>query len=91
LRRPSGLSDSESPGKPGAFRLEPGKRRDGCNVDTWMKVGSALLLGLMLVVLAPRAIQMLRESPRGSAADWRAALVPIVIVVLFVIVLMKLV
>lgn len=56
-----------------------------------MKIGTAALLGLMLIVLAPRAMQMLRESPKGSGAEWRAALWPIVLVVAFVLLLMKMV
>jgi len=56
-----------------------------------MKFGTAALLGLMLIVLAPRALHMLRESPKGSGAEWRAALWPLALVVLFVLLLMKMV
>ena len=57
----------------------------------WMKIGSALLLVLMLVVLFPRAKQMLTESPKGSAADWRAVLIPIALVAGFVVLLIMMV
>lgn len=53
----------------------------------WMQIGSALLLGLMIIVLFPRAKHMLRESPKGSSADWRSALFPLLLVVGFVVLL----
>ena len=56
-----------------------------------MKIGSAVLLVAMLVVLIPRARQMLKESPKGSPAQWVSFLIPIGLVVLFVLLLMKLV
>ena len=60
-------------------------------MDLWMKIGSAVLLVAMLVVLIPRARQMLKESPKGSPAQWVSFLIPIGLVVLFVLLLMKLV
>jgi len=56
-------------------------------MDMWMKIGSALLLGTMLVILWPRAKVMLKESPKGSAEDWKGALIPLLLVALFVILL----
>lgn len=35
-----------------------------------MKVGSALLLGAMLVMMFPRLRDMIKNSPKGSAGDW---------------------
>lgn len=60
-------------------------------MDLWMKIGSAVLLVAMLVVLIPRARQMLKESPMGSASQWISFLVPVGLVVLFVLLLMQLV
>jgi len=57
----------------------------------WMKIGSAILLGAMLVYLFPRAKQMLRESPEGSSDDWRSFIILILAVGLFVWLLTKLV
>lgn len=57
----------------------------------WMKIGSAILLGAMLVYLFPRAKQMLQQSPEGSSDDWRSFIVLIVAVGLFVWLLTKLV
>lgn len=53
----------------------------------WMKISAALLLGLMLIVLWPRARHMLRESPKGSGEEWRSALFPLLLVVGFVVLL----
>lgn len=60
-------------------------------METWMKIASAIALGLMLVFLFPRAKQMMTESPAAQRGDWKAALLPIVAVVLFVIFLMSVV
>ncbi len=57
----------------------------------WMKIGSALLLGAMVVMIWPRAKVMITQSPKGSASDWKAALFPIVMVVLFVLFLISIV
>lgn len=57
-------------------------------METWMKIASALALGLMLVFLIPRAKQMMADSPAAQTGDWRSALFPIALVVLFVIILM---
>ena len=37
----------------------------------WMKIGSALFIGAMLVYLLPRAKQMIKQSPKASGEDWR--------------------
>lgn len=60
-------------------------------MDLWMKIGSAALLVVFLIVLIPRARQMLKESPKGSTSDWTSALIPIGLVVLFVLLLMQIV
>lgn len=56
-------------------------------MDMWMKIGSAMLLGGMLLYLWPRARVMIKESPKGSAAEWKSALIPLLLVVLFVVLL----
>ena len=53
----------------------------------WMKIGSALLIVAMLAVIWPRAKVMIRESPKGSAEDWKGALIPLALVALFVMLL----
>jgi hypothetical protein len=60
-------------------------------MDLWMKIGSAALLVIMLVILFPRARQMMKESPKGTASQWMSFLIPIGIVVLFVLLLMQMV
>lgn len=60
-------------------------------MDLWMKIVWAILLGMMIVVLLPRARQMMKHSPKGSASDWKSALIPILLVVGFVVLLMMLV
>lgn len=56
-------------------------------MDMWMKVISALFLGMMLIVLWPRAKQMIKESPKGTSEDWKGALIPLALVALFIILL----
>ena len=57
-------------------------------MDLWMKIGSAVLMGMMLVFLFPRAKQMLQDGPKGSSKEWVSALIPLALVVGFVILLM---
>jgi len=60
-------------------------------MDLFMKIGSALLLGMMLVMIFPRARQMIKNSPKGSGGDWMGVLVPIGLVALFVMLLISIV
>ena len=57
-------------------------------MDLWMKIGSAVIMGIMLVLLFPRAKQMLQEGPKGGSKEWVSALIPLAMVVGFVILLM---
>jgi RsiW-degrading membrane proteinase PrsW (M82 family) len=57
----------------------------------WMKIGSALLLIAFLFVIAPRAMYMLKNSPKGSSNDWILAVILLGGVALFVLALMKMV
>ena len=56
-----------------------------------MKVGTAVLLGLMILFLLPRAKDMLHNSPAAQPGDWRAFLLPCLAVAGFVLLLMWLV
>jgi hypothetical protein len=56
----------------------------------WVKIGSALFMGAMLIYLFPRAKHAVENSPKGSIKDWLAYIVPMVAIVLFIVVLMKL-
>jgi hypothetical protein len=69
----------------GAFHLGRVK------MDLWMKIGSAVLLVMMLVLLFPQAKRMLKESPKGTSSDWQSAIIPLILVVLFVALLIKMV
>lgn len=55
--------------------------------DMWLKIGSALFLGAMLVMLWPRARIMMQEGRKGSASEWKSALIPLLLVVGFVVLL----
>ena len=57
----------------------------------WMKIGSAILLGAMILFLWPRAKHMLKNSPEAQPGDWQGAILPILAVVGFVILLVMLV
>ena len=60
-------------------------------MELWMKIGMAALLVMMLVYIFPRARIMLKESPKGTPAQWMSFLVPVAIIALFVVLLMQLV
>lgn len=53
----------------------------------WMKITSALLLGMMVIMLWPRAKHMIKESPKGTADDWKSALIPLLLVAGFIVLL----
>lgn len=53
----------------------------------WTKIGYALLIGAMIVFLLPRAKAMLQQSRESTAADWRAVVIPLLLVVGFVVLL----
>ncbi|SCZ58964.1 hypothetical protein [Thiohalomonas denitrificans] len=53
----------------------------------WMKLGMALLIGAMIVLLLPRAKQMMAQSREATNADWKGLLVPLLAVIGFVILL----
>ena len=57
----------------------------------WMQIGSAILLGAILVFLIPRLPAILRATPKAEGRHWAAALIPIALVGAFVFLLMKLV
>ena len=57
----------------------------------WMKILSALFLGIMLIWLLPRAKHVIKNSPKGTADDWKSAIFPLLMVVLFVLFLMSVV
>ena len=60
-------------------------------MDLWMKIGSAVLLVAILAMIFPRARQMMKESPKGTPAQWVSFLIPVTVVVLFVLLLMQMV
>lgn len=57
----------------------------------WMKIFSALALLMFIVILFPRAREMMKNSPKGSSADWMSFVIPIVVIVLFIMLLIQLV
>ena len=57
----------------------------------WSLILSGVLIVAMLIFVAPRAIQMARNSPKGSSADWMGAALPLIGVVVFVLLLMSMV
>ena len=57
----------------------------------WMQIGSAILLGAMIVFLWPRAKQMLKETRKAEAGEWQSAILPILAVMGFVALLVMIV
>ncbi len=53
----------------------------------WLKIGSAVFLGMMIIFIWPRMKHMVKNSPKGSTSDWMGVLLPIGGVILFVILL----
>ena len=57
----------------------------------WMKIGTALLLLMMIIYLFPRAKVMMTHSPKAEPGEWQTDILPILAVILFVMVLIALV
>lgn len=57
----------------------------------WMEIISALALGMFIVVMLPAARNMVKNSPKGSSADWVGFVVSVVMIMLFVMLLIELV
>ena len=57
----------------------------------WMQIVSALAIVMFLIILFPRAIDMMKNSPKATSSDWNAVIVPLIMIVLFVMLLISLV
>lgn len=56
-----------------------------------MKVVYAVMLGMMVLFLWPRAKHMIANSPKATDSDWKSVLIPLLGVVLFVMLLISMV
>jgi len=54
-----------------------------------LDIGAAILMGIIVVMMIPRIVPTLKESRKGSQAEWMNVLLLIGGVMLFVWVLMK--
>lgn len=57
----------------------------------WMKIVAALALVMFIVILFPRARDMVKNSPKGTSSDWASFVIPMIGIVLFIMLLIKLV
>ena len=57
----------------------------------WTKIGTAVLLGAMLIFIYPRMRHAIKHAPKGSNKDWMNYLVILIVVGLFVLLLIKMV
>jgi hypothetical protein len=57
----------------------------------WMEIVSALALVMFIVIMFPAARHMIKNSPKGTTSDWMGFIVPLIAVLLFIILLVKLI
>ena len=57
----------------------------------WTKIGTALLLGAMLIFIFPRMREAVKHSPKGTSKDWMGFVIPLLFVIGFIILLIQLV
>ncbi|WP_304054940.1 hypothetical protein [Nitrosomonas communis] len=57
----------------------------------WMQIASALALIMFLIILFPAALEMMKNSPKATSSDWKAVIVPLIIIILFIMLLIRLV
>ncbi len=60
-------------------------------METWMKIGWAIFIVMMLILIFPRARQMIAESRKGSTKEWLSALIPLGLVAAFIVLLVMMV
>lgn len=53
-------------------------------MNIWLQIASAALVVLMLVFLYPAAKHWLHNSPKAEPGDWRAVVIPLLLVASFV-------
>jgi len=58
-------------------------------VEMWQKILMAVLLGTILITFIPRTRQAMQDSPRAGRGDWKAVVIPILVVVVFVLLLIS--
>ena len=54
----------------------------------WMKISSAIFLGIMIVLLLPRAKAIMSNTPEAKPGDWNSAILPLLAVAGFIALLM---
>lgn len=55
----------------------------------WMKLLYAIPLVLFIILIFPRARHMIQNSPKAEGGDWKAVIIPLVMVILVVVLLVK--
>jgi putative copper export protein len=56
-------------------------------METWEQILLGVLAVVLLLFFGPGVNRMIRDSPKGSAEDWKGALLPLLLVVGFVVLL----
>ncbi len=54
----------------------------------WIKIGTALLLATMVILLLPQAKNMVKHSPKAESGDWSSFVFPMTLVAVLVVILM---
>ena len=62
----------------------------GIEMD-WTQIAWALVLIMFAVYMFPRARHWMKHGPKGDSSDWRAAIIPIAMVIGFVFLLILMV
>ncbi len=57
----------------------------------WMQIASALALIMFFMILLPTALRMMKNSPKATSSDWKAVITPLVVIIIFIMLLIKLV
>ncbi len=57
----------------------------------WLKIGSAVGIIVMMVLIFPRLRSAMKESNEAKNKDWMSVVIPIALVALFVVLLTKMV
>lgn len=57
----------------------------------WLKIGTAIFVGAMIIIIWPTAMHWFKHGPRGTKKDWMGLLLPLAGLVILVLLLVALV
>lgn len=58
-------------------------------METWLTVAYIIAFGALVIYLLPRARAIMQQSRKAEKGEWRDALIPLLLVLLFIILVIQ--